>query len=281
LKQKKLKNSYNRIEMALVKKITHHGKDVTYKDTGKGRCMVLLHGYLESGDIWNGFAERFEDRYRVIVPDLPGHGKSETRGKVHTMEDLAGAVKAILDHEETGKIFLVGHSMGGYVTMAFVELFPEMVAGYSLFHSTCFADTEEKKKNRKREISLVLCGKKGQIINVNIPKGFANEHAEKLHLHVERAKKIALANPDEGIVAMLNGMMGRSDRTHVLQDPSLPKLLIGGMKDNYIPVEVFEKLSRLAPEAVLLRLEESGHMGFVEEPGKAAEAIASMMEKIF
>ena len=98
---------------------------------------------------------------------------------------------------------------------------------------------------------------------------------------MERARKIALDNPEEGIEAILNGMMRRPDRTHVLQDPSLPKLLIGGKKDNYIPGEVFEQLVGLAPEATALRLEKSGHMGFIEESEKAAEAMCTVMEGIF
>jgi pimeloyl-ACP methyl ester carboxylesterase len=236
-----------------------------------------LHGYLETGEIWERFGERFHDRFRVIVPDLPGHGLSGTWGKVHTMEDLAGAVHAVLKAERTGKVFLVGHSMGGYVTMAFAELYPRFLKGYSLFHSTCFADSEEKKKNREREISLVLCGKKRQIINVNIPKGFSNDQSERLEAEVERAREIALSNPEEGIIAILNGMMRRPDRTHVLKDSSIPLLLIGGMKDNYIPAEVFEKLAALAPHASVFRLSESGHMGFIEEPEKSAEAILKMI----
>jgi pimeloyl-ACP methyl ester carboxylesterase len=259
------------------KKIHYNGIELHYRDTGKGDCIVLLHGYLETGEIWEGFMERLHDRFRVIVPDLPGHGLSGTWGKVHTMEDLAGAVHAVLKAEGTGKVFLVGHSMGGYVTMAFAELYPRFLKGYSLFHSTCFADNEEKKKNRAREISLVLCGKKRQIINVNIPKGFSNDQSERLEVEVKRAREIALSNPEEGIIAILNGMMSRPDRTHVLKDGSKPLLLIGGMRDNYIPAEVFEKLATLAPHASILRLEESGHMGFIEEPEKSAEAIRKMM----
>lgn len=277
MKRRKLKNSYNLNDMVR-KKLNYKGKEITYKEMGRGDCLVLLHGYLETGEIWNGFAERFLDQYRVIVPDLPGHGGSGTWGRIHTMEELAESVLAILEHESTGKVFLAGHSMGGYVTMAFAELFPEQLAGYCLFHSTCFADTEEKKRNREREISLVHCGKKKQIINVNIPKGFASDRPESLNREIERARRIALDNPDEGIIAMLHGMMRRPDRTHVLQDPSLPKLLIGGLKDNYIPVEVFEKLVRLAPDAAALRLEESGHMGFIEEPEKAARAMLTAMK---
>ena len=262
------------------KSISFKGQSVIYRDAGQGACIVFLHGYLESGDIWNGFAGRFQEKYRVIVPDLPGHGRSGIFGKTHSMEEMAGSVMEILKAEMLKKIFLVGHSMGGYVTMAFAELFPEHLAGYSLFHSTCFADTEEKRKNRRREVSLVLCGKKRQIVNVNIPKSFANDQVERLKPEVERAKKIALANPDEGIVAILNGMIQRPDRTHVLQDSSLPLLLIGGMKDNYIPADVFDKLALLSPHASAVKLGASGHMGFIEEPAKSAEAILSMIGKV-
>jgi len=252
--------------------------NVIYEDRGEGPCMVLLHGYLETGKIWKSFADGLAMQFRVITIDLPGHGASGTWGKVHAMDDLAGAVNAVLGAERIESILLVGHSMGGYVTMAFADLYPEKLKGYCLFHSTCFADTEEKKKNRDREISLVLCNKKRQIINVNIPKGFADANLERLSKEVEFARKLAVSNPDAGIVAILNGMKGRVDRTHILQDPSLPLLLIGGMKDNYIPVEVFDKVVSLAPHAKVLRLEESGHMGFLEQPGPATEALESMMK---
>ena len=94
---------------------------------------------------------------------------------------------------------------------------------------------------------------------------------------VDRARNLAMSNPDKGIVAILNGMKQRPDRTHVLKDPSIPLLIIGGMKDNYIPVDVYEKLITLAPHASVLKLEKSGHMGFLEEPEVSAKAIANMM----
>ena len=256
----------------------YKGADLVYSDRGEGPCLVLLHGYLESGKIWDSFADCIPRGYRVIVPDIPGHGQSDSWGDLHSMDDLAAAISAIMEAEGIGKIFLAGHSMGGYVVMAFAELFPEKLLGYSLFHSTCYADTEEKKLNRDREISLVLCGKKRQIVLVNIPKAFSMDNVDLMPEEVERARNIALESQDKGIIALLNGMKARPDRTAVLKDPGLPLLLIGGLKDNYIPTEVFEKLAALAPHAKVLRLEESGHMGFIEEPEKVLRAMMEMMD---
>lgn len=261
------------------KKIIYKGVEVVYNDRGKGPAILLLHGYLETGEIWANFEELLMEHHRVVTMDLPGHGRSGTWGKVHTMDDLAGSVFAVIEDAHIDQVFLVGHSMGGYVALAFVEYFPERLTGYSLFHSTCFADSEEKKMNRDREISLVRCQKKRQIINVNIPKGFADDNAESLNKEVERVRNIALGNSDLGIEAILNGMKQRPDRTKIMQESRVPLLLIGGMKDNYIPVEVFERLGSLVPHAKVLRLAESGHMGFIEEPREAAAAIADMVKK--
>jgi pimeloyl-ACP methyl ester carboxylesterase len=258
--------------------IEYRGVKVAYADSGEGPCLVLLHGYLESGEIWHGFVDQFPGGYRFIVPDLPGHGASGTWGKVHRMDDLAGAVMAILQAEGIGKIVLAGHSMGGYVTMAFAALYPEKLLAYSLVHSTSYADTKEKRDLREREISLVMCGKKRQIVLLNIPKAFSMDNLEHFTEEVEQAKQIAIRNPDEGIIALLNGMKERHDLTSVLQSPGLPLLLIGGVKDNYIPIEVFEKLVKLAPHATVLRLEESGHMGFIEEPERVARAMMEMLQ---
>jgi pimeloyl-ACP methyl ester carboxylesterase len=257
-----------------MKKTRFRDIDVYYTDQGEGTAIILVHGYLESAEIWKDFIPLLTGRFRVICPDLPGHGRSGTWGNEHSMEDLAGSVRAVAAVANIDRFVLVGHSLGGYVTMAFTGLYPERLLGYSLFHSTCFADTAEKKENRDREISLVLCGKKRQIVNVNIPKAFSYDNVQKLRKAVAAARAIALQSPDEGIVAMLNGMKARADRSGILQNPDLPLLLIGGMKDNYIPVEVFERLVQMAPHARCLRLADSGHMGFMEEPEASARALA-------
>lgn len=262
------------------KRIQFRERELVYADHGEGTCIVLLHGYLERGEIWQPFTELFPEGYRFIIPDLPGHGNSDSWGRVHNMDDLAAALWTILEAEKINKVFLAGHSMGGYVCMAFADLYPERLTGYALVHSTPFADTQEKKETRDREISLVLCGKKRQIVLVNIPKAFASENLDRLSLQVESLKQMALESPDAGMVALLNGMRERPDRTAIFRNPDMPLLLIGGLKDNYIPVEVFEKLTSLAPHARVLRLENSGHMGFIEEPEHVVKAFLDFLKEI-
>jgi len=261
------------------KKITFKGINLGYTDRGKGIAIILLHGYLENREIWGEFATGLSARFRVISIDLPGHGKSGTWGGTHDMNQLAESVMAVMREEHIDRVFLIGHSMGGYVTMAFADLFPGSLHGYVLFHSTCYADSQEKRENRDREISLVLCNRKKQIIRVNVPKAFANDNLSRLKTDVSRAIEIAMQNPDDGIVALLNGMKTRPDRTAVLRDDRLPLLLVGGMKDNYILAEVFDSLVELAPHATVVRLKESGHMGFLEETAESVRAVESFIQK--
>jgi pimeloyl-ACP methyl ester carboxylesterase len=138
------------------KTIDFQGRSVYYNVSGQGSALVFLHGYLESSQIWNGFIDRFVKTHKVICIDLPGHGKSEVIAKVHTMEQMAQIVNVVIEEEGIDRLVLFGHSLGGYVTMEFVNQYPRKIQGYCLFHSTCFADDDDKKLNRDREISLVM-----------------------------------------------------------------------------------------------------------------------------
>jgi pimeloyl-ACP methyl ester carboxylesterase len=145
---------------------------IRYRDVGEGLIVVLLHGYLESLKVWNGIIDELRDSFRIIAPDLPGQGHSTISKDVQTMDSMAEEIKFLLNHLEIEKCFMVGHSMGGYVTLAFLEKYPKMLTGISLFHSSPFADTDEKKENRNREIELLRNGKKNQLYNTHMPKVF-------------------------------------------------------------------------------------------------------------
>ncbi len=259
--------------------IEYKNNTIRFKDEGIGPVIVLLHGYLESLEIWSEFSASLAVQYRVISLNLPGHGKSGVFGKVHTMELLAQTVKSVMDFLNTDKYFMVGHSLGGYVALAFLELFPECLSGLSLFHSHPLADSNEAIENRKREKMLIEKGKKDLIYTVNIPIAFATDNLEKFSEQVNNAKEIARDIPGEGIVAVLNGMIKRPDRSDILARTSLPFLWILGRKDNYIPYEEIVKKIRLPQLGKLITLENSGHMGFMEEKKKSLDAIQGFLNR--
>ena len=265
----------------MIRTIKFHDADIRFKDEGEGHVVVLLHGYLESLEIWDGFAEGLAMQYRVLSIDLPGHGKSGMFSKIDTMAVMADAVAYILQELGIGRAVIVGHSMGGYATLAFAEIFPEITTGFCLFHSHAFADPEEKKMNRDREIELVRSGEKMQIINTNIPKAFADDNLEEFTGEVERARQIAISTTDEGIIMALIGMKSRPDRTRVIKEASVPILYVAGKKDNYIPFEVAEQHFNLSPRQDILILENSGHMGFIEEKEEALEGIMFFLDKVY
>ncbi|MCK4922522.1 MAG: alpha/beta hydrolase [Bacteroidales bacterium] len=261
--------------------IEFRGIKIRYKSIGNidNEAVVLLHGYLESLDIWDGFAEKLSERYFVVCLDIPGHGESDVFSKVHRMDELAEAVHAVTDSIGLKKMHIVGHSMGGYVAMAFREAFQSSVNSCVLFHSTCLPDTKEKRENRSREIQLVKNGKKELIVNTNIPRAFADENLDIYSGEVERAKKIALKTTEKGICAILNGMKERPDRCELLLDDKIPLLIIAGKKDNYIPFEVIQNIQKKAANLEVSALEKSGHMGFIEEQKKSIIILGEFFEK--
>ena len=243
-------------------------------DSEKGeQTIVLLHGYLESMLVWEEFASLLYKHARVITLDIPGHGISEVKGECHTMEYLADTLAAALTNLGVEKAYIVGHSMGGYVALAFAERHPERRAGLVLLSSTPNADTEEKVANRKREISLVKSGKKELLAHTAPAAGFAEQNRRRLVSYIEDLEQMVFLAEDAGVVALLNGMIQRADRNDMLRALALPQLFILGRKDGYISEEAAEKMVANHPQAKVVWLDNSGHMGFIEQPKECAAAI--------
>jgi pimeloyl-ACP methyl ester carboxylesterase len=252
---------------------------IHYNDGGNGKVIVLLHGYLETLETWSSFAEKLSRNFRVISVDLPGHGNSDTFAGTHSMEFMANVLNEILKSFNINKVFLTGHSLGGYVTLAFAELFPEKLSGYCLFHSQPFADTEETLKKREREISLALDGKKDLFYTENVRKMFATANLEKFSHSLEQAMKIASSIPGEAIAAILRGMMARPSRALVMEEGRVPCLWILGAMDNYINCSLIQTRIRLPKNAEVAVLKNSGHIGFVEEEKRSVEIITDFIKR--
>jgi len=260
-----------------MKEVKYEG--VGYLKAGNGPAIILLHGYLETKEIWTDFAKDLSKDFEVIIPDLSGHGESVLIDNNLTVEKMATGVKKVLDNENIKQCFLVGHSMGGYVALAFLDLYPEFLSALSLFHSSPYPDTDEKRKNRDREINIIRQGKKSQVYTAHFPKTFAPENVEKFQKEIEQMKERAKKMSDEGIIAALEAMKKRPDRSGLLQKTDIPIQYIIGEKDNFIPMSILEKL-KLPENSELVVLENSGHNGFIEEKKNALEAVGGFYKNI-
>ena len=248
--------------------------NVYIADSQKGeRCVVLLHGYLESLRVWDDFVGLLTDKVRVVAIDIPGHGRSSNIAPVHTMEMMADVVKAVLDELKIERVTLVGHSMGGYVSLAFCAAYPERLDGLVLLSSSPNPDTELKRENRRREIALVQAGKKDMLARVAPEAGFAEMNRERMGLYINRLVEQVHITDDEGIVALLGGMIERKDQNEMLRHSKVRQLFIMGTHDGYIPVEAAQQFIERNPQAKVAWLDKSGHMGFIEEPEACASAL--------
>lgn len=242
------------------------------------RCVVLLHGYLESMLVWDDFVPLLYKQVRVVTLDLPGHGISVVSGEVHTMDFLADTVADAIRALGIVRCTIVGHSMGGYVALALCERHPELLDGIVLLSSTPNPDTPEKAENRRREIALVKAGKKEALARVAPEAGFAPENRVRMKEAVEDLTEQVFVTEDEGITALLHGMITRKDQNEMLRTSCVPQLFIFGKEDGYIPVETAEKIAAIHPQARVVWLEHSGHMGFLEEPEATAKAILDFVQ---
>jgi pimeloyl-ACP methyl ester carboxylesterase len=253
---------------------------VAYTDTGKGRVIVLLHGFLGSHEIWSEFSKKLSKRFRVIAIDLPGHGKTPSIGYYHSVEMLAKCVKAVLDTVGVRRYVIAGHSMGGYATLAFAELFPENVSGLCLCNSTSYADSPEKKKDRDRVIRLVKREHKYYVVEV-VTSLFAPENISKFPAEVEKVKQIAANVSKQAIINSLEGMKERKNRDFILKRADYPILFIIGKKDSVINYETMYPQMGLCKYPSVLMVEEAGHMCFYESPKETVKELAAFAERCF
>ena len=241
------------------------------------KCIVLLHGYLESMLVWEDFIPLLYKQARVVTLDLPGHGISVVTGECHTMEYLADVVAEAMTTLGVERFTVVGHSMGGYVALALAERHADRLEGVVLLSSTPNPDTEEKRENRRREIALVKSGKKELLARVAPAAGFAESNRKRLKDYIDDLAEQVHVTEDEGIVALLNGMIERKDQNQMLQTSAVRQLFILGRKDGYIVPEVAEQMVANHPQSEVVWLDESGHMGFIEEPERTAEALLNFI----
>ena len=266
----------------MVKTTQHAGAVISYRDLGKGPVLMLVHGFGEAGDIWDLQSDALASEYRVIVPDLAGSGSSPLPPGAHvSLDDHARCLLHILDAESVGECTMVGHSMGGYIALAFAEAYPERLSGLGLFHSTAAPDSDERKALRLRSIALMERSGAStflrEAVNNLYAESFRASNPSEVAAHVQRS---VLNFEVRALVSYYRAIMERPDRRGVLSKLGKPVLMVMGEEDKAVVLQ--EVLPQCAlPEVCHVHVWKGvAHMGMKEVPGKALAALTGFMKDI-
>lgn len=261
--------------------ISYRNAKLSYRKLGKGNALVLLHGFGEDGHVWDQQINVLSQSMMVIVPELPGTGKSARWDEPGIeISDYASAILAVLDAEGIDSCCLLGHSMGGYISLAFAELFPERLEGFGLIHSTAYADSDEKKANRLKAVELMEQYGAGAFLRNTIPTlfsaAFKKEAPNQVLAQIEQAAHFDTKACQQYTLAMRN----RPNRTYVLESNPLPILFVIGTEDQAAPLVDLLGQIKLPQYASIHILENVGHMGMLEAADTMTKHILDFIENL-
>jgi 3-oxoadipate enol-lactonase len=251
--------------------------DLAFQDRGEGEdIVILLHGFCGSSAYWKEVVPLL-DTSRVITIDLRGHGESGISDSAFSIEDLAKDINYFMDQKQLENVYLFGHSLGGYVTLAVADLYGEKLKGYGLIHSTALPDSEEAKENRLKSIEVIKENGLNTFVDELAPKLFNPAKMPDLTDEIQLTKDIGYETSPVGAIETLKAMRNRIDRSKIIKNSRIPVLLIAGEHDQIIPKEkVFQEQSSYTHTKVLT---ESGHMGLFEEPEQLAYALKEFIKR--
>lgn len=244
------------------KKCNYADGSIHYKSEGVGKAVIFLHGFGEDSSIWRNQEGKFPNFFCLYV-DLPGSGESSFNSKLSSISDYAEVVNAVLENENLGNCIIIGHSMGGYIVLAFAELFPEKLKGLALFHSSAYADTEDKIANRNKSIEFVIKNGADLYFKAMLPDlFFNNEQSEKL---IKEQIVVARKISDQAVIQYLKVMIGREDKTCLFQQLDIPIAFFLGEHDKAVPFALGLEQTEMASVTYVYILRQSAHMGMLEE----------------
>jgi 3-oxoadipate enol-lactonase len=251
--------------------------ELHYSEAGRGLPVVLLHGFPLNSTLWQSQQQGLSDHYRVITPDLRGHVASPAPPGVYEMATLARDVFALLDSLQIEKAAILGHSMGGYATLAAWNLAPERFLALGLIASHAWPDTDEARQGRFMLANKVAAEGSQAAAAAMLPKLFAPGRAEGDPL-VEQVRQMILATPRAAIIGSLNGMAVRPDATATLKTIDIPALILAGEKDQIVPRAKAEEMVTVLPKGTLAVIENSGHTPMLEQPQATTAAIRAFLD---
>jgi len=247
---------------------------INYTIQGSGSTIVLLHGFLENISMWHEIIPHLVKKNRVICIDLLGHGSTGNLGYIHTMEEQAKMVKFVLNYLKLRKYIFIGHSMGGYISLAFAELFPKYIKKMCLMNSSAQPDDNEKIKNRDRAIRAVKHSPK-IFVKLAIPNLFSEANKTKFTVEIKQITQEALKISPQGIIAAMEGMKIRKSRTTLLKTSNFPILMIISKQDPALEYQCLIDQTKNTP--VLIQEFPDGHMSHVENKNELIETLVKFI----
>lgn len=239
------------------------GQEGAYWTEGQGEAVLLLHGFAEDHSVWEHQTAYLRAHYRVIVPDLPGTGRSALTTPL-SMESMATFAWSALQAEGISSAVVIGHSMGGYVALAFAEAYPDAVEGLGLFSSTGRPDTDEKRDSRRKSIRIMEQYGVESFVKQLLPNmfaaGFRSAQAARVDNYIQQAVSIPMAS----MIAYYEAMIARPDRTTVLSASRRPVFFFVGKEDQAVPLDNSMSQVVLPSIASIHIFEHVGHMGMLE-----------------
>jgi len=246
-----------------------------------GVALLFVHGFPLNHQIWAPQLQAFAVNYRMLAPDVRGHGASEAVPGPYKMEEMADDLKALIDARHCGPVMLIGHSMGGYIAFAFLRRHPKLVRGLGLVCTRPGPDSPEGKANRETLARRVEKDGSMAVADAMYPKMLAaSTYAEQLQL-ADSVRRMMLATPVPGIAGALRGMALRGDSTDLLPTITVPTLIIAGKDDQLIPPKESEMMAAQIPGATLHVIPGAGHLPSVERAGLFNDALGKFLAKSF
>ena len=250
-----------------MEKIKINDIELAYTRRGKGTPLVLLHGYPLDHHLWDDVAPLLEDTFELILPDLRGFGESTIVDSPFTMDDYASDIAGLLDQLGIQKTAIVGHSMGGYVALAFARLYPERVSGLGLVSSQVLADPPDRKEGRYKSAADVSDKGIGGVVETMTPKFTSDERLRAF------ARETMERQQPAAFIGALQAMAERMDSTPLLPSFKFPVVIIHGEADALIPIDRAREVKNAIPQAHLVELNGAGHIPMMEAKEETARAL--------
>lgn len=262
------------------KSLLFRGEPLEYETRGKGLPVLLLHGFMEDRQIWDRVLNGIGNKYRWIIPDLPGSGESALNVSLRELRDFAAIIPAILEQEGIGDIVLIGHSMGGYISLAFAEKYPDKIKAFGLFHSSSYADSADKKESREKNIRFIEKNGGTLFLAQAIPALFSENFQSSNPGEIKRLVDRSANFRPESLVQYLEAMKRRPATTEILASMTKPVLFIMGVEDKAVPLKDSLEQCHLTRISYIHILTHSAHMGMIEESSLCNIYLDRFLEQI-